>query len=146
MAETEAARPAPLDPRFAVKARLVAALVLAALAALLAWQILGRPLASLGAFLGAGLVGGLAWGPLVLRPSGIALGGAALTGALALVTAYVGAGVIGAGGARVVTDQEAAIALLFSFWIVLPVMVAAGVGLALATRLLAARSSSQATD
>lgn len=137
--EPETERPVPLEPRFAARARWIATAGLAALAALLAIQILGRPLPALGACVGAALVAGLAWGPLVLRPTGIALGGAALTGVFALAGGYVGAGLVGAGGSPVVTDHESAIALLFSFWIVLPVMVAAAIGIAVATGLVARR-------
>lgn len=139
MPETETVPPAHLQPGFAAKARGVATVALAVLAAVLALQILGRPLPALGALIGAGLIAGLAWGPMVMRPTGIALGGAALTGFFALAAGYVGAGLTGAGGAPVITDGESAIALLFSFWIVAPVMVAAALGLAVGMRLLAAR-------
>lgn len=147
MAETRTVPPAPLDAAFAAKARAAATVGLAVLAAVLCYQILGEPLAALGAFLGSGLVAGLAWGALVIRPTGISLGAAALTGVLALAAGYVGAGLVGAGGSRVVTDRDAAVALLFSFWLVLPVMVAGAVGLAVVTRILAARrDGSQAAD
>jgi len=129
----------PAAPRRGLP-RVVAALVLGLVSALLAHQILGVPRADLGAFVGGAVVAHLAWGVLVMRPTGASIGGAAATGALALVTAYVGAGLLGGGGARVVVDHDAAIMLLFTFWIVVPVMVAAAIGLAVVDRLLADRS------
>lgn len=115
----------------------VVAVVLGGLAALLAFQLLGLAAAALGAFVGAGVVAGLGWRPLVMRSPRHSLGGAAIVGGLALAAGYVGAGLLAGGGARVIVDHEAAIALLFSIWIVVPVMVGAAVGLALLARLLA---------
>jgi hypothetical protein len=120
--------------------RLVATVVLGLLSALLAFQILGVPRAALGAFVGGAVVAHLAWGVLVMRPAGASIGGAAATGALTLVTAYVGAGLIGGGGARVIVDHEAVVMLIFTFWIVVPVMVAAAIGLAVLDRFLAGRT------
>lgn len=118
----------------------VASAALACLSALLAFQILGSPRAALGALVAGGLVAHLAWPILAMRPSGPSMGGGAATGALVLASAYVGAGLVGGGGARVIVDHDAAVMLLFTFWIVVPVMVAAGVGLALLARGLASRS------
>lgn len=117
----------------------VAGLVLALVAALLAYQIIGSPRAAAGGFVGGGLVAFLAWAPLVLRPTGVSIGGAAATGALALASAYVGAGLVAGGGARVLVDHDAVVMLVFTFWIVLPVMVAAAIGLAVAPRLFSRR-------
>lgn len=136
MAEPDPAVPA--SPTTKSLPRVLVAVVMGGLAALLAFQLLGSALPALGAFLGAGVVAGLAWGPLATRSETHSLGGAAVTGVLALLAAYVVGG-LAAGGAGALVDHEAAITLLFSFWIVVPVMVGAAVGLALLARLLATR-------
>ncbi|MCE1236905.1 MAG: hypothetical protein LWW93_11180 [Hyphomicrobiales bacterium] len=139
MSDEDPVVPAAEEPPAAPLPPAIAGLALALLAALLAYQIIGSPLAALGGFFGGGLVAFLAWTPLVLRPAGVSIGGAAATGALALAAAYVGAGLVAGGGSRVLVDHDAAVMLVFTFWIVLPVMVAAAIGLAILPRLLGRR-------
>ncbi|NLH82094.1 MAG: hypothetical protein GX458_14785 [Phyllobacteriaceae bacterium] len=117
----------------------VAALALAVLAAVLCWQLLASTLAAAGAFVAAAVVAFLAWPVLVIRPAGASLGGAAATGALTLLAATVVAGLLLGRGGAVVVDHDTLILLLFSLWIVIPVMVAAAVGLALLDRRLSER-------
>lgn len=114
-------------------------LALALVAGLLGWQLLGSPLAAAGAFVAGGVIALLGWGPLVLRPAGASLGGAAAVGTLSLVAAYVAAGLLLGGGGGVIADHQSLVLLIFSFWIVAPVMIAAAVGLALLDRHLSAR-------
>jgi len=115
----------------------VVGLALGGLAGVLSYQLLAAPLAAVAAFVAAGVVAVLAWPVLVPRPTGASLGGAAATGALALVAAYVCAGfLLGGAGAA---DHDSMVLLIFTFWIVVPVMVAAAVGLALLDRRLGER-------
>lgn len=138
--EPMAAAPAPgLAPAEIALARAGATLALAALAALLTAQTVGTTAAALGAALATAAVVAVVWRRWVLRPEGVSLGRAAAAGVLATLAAVSGAAIAGGAGAAVVVDQEARIALLFSVWIVMPVMVAAAVGLAASTRALARR-------
>lgn len=139
MSDEDPAVPAAAAPPVKPLPPAVVGLALALLAALLAYQIIGSPRAALGGFVGGGLVAFLAWTPLVLRPAGVSIGGAAAVGALALAAAYVGAGLVAGGGARVLVDHDAVVMLVFTFWIVLPVMVAAAIGLAILPRLVSRR-------
>jgi hypothetical protein len=110
--------------------RNLAGAALAALAALLTVQMIGEPLAALGAALGAGLVAFLLWGGAVVRPEGISYGRAAGIGFVATFAAFFGAAVLGAATSRVQAGGEAFAAAFFALAVVLPVMVAASVGLA----------------
>ncbi len=111
-------------------ARLVPPAVLAVFAAVLMLQMLGEWPAALGALIGAGLVAGAGWTPLVLRRPSRRLGGAALVGGLALVAAFVGAAIVGGAYSKTVEGTQAGVALLFSLSIVAPAYLAAAVGLA----------------
>ncbi|MDK9697445.1 MAG: hypothetical protein OEL76_13760 [Siculibacillus sp.] len=121
------------DPELARRrriGRILAAVVLAALATLLTLQMIGEPLAALGAAAGAGVVGFALWGGLVVRPEGISYGRAAGLGFLATFAAFFGAAVLGAAASRVALDREAFGAAFFAFAVVLPVMVAAAIAVA----------------
>ena len=122
-----------LDPGLAARRRFgrnLAGPALAVLAALLTWQMLGEAPAALGAALGAGILGYALWGQLVVRPEGISYGRAAGIGFAATFAAFFGAAVLGAAGSRVPLDATAFGAAVFALLVVLPVMVAACVGLA----------------
>ena len=121
------------DPGLAARrrsGRTLAAPALAVLAGLLTWQMLGEPATALGAALAAGAVAFAVWGRLVVRPEGISYGRAAGVGFAATFAAFFGAAVLGAAGARVSLDADTFGAAFFALLVVLPVMVAAGVGLA----------------
>lgn len=107
--------------------------VLAGLAGLLTLQMIGEPAAAIGAALGAGLFTFVLWGRFVLAATGSPVGGALGTGAIALLAAYVGAALAGASSSHPIDGAEAAVALLFSLWIVTPIFLAAAVGLAVVT-------------
>ena len=120
------------DPRLAAHRRLgrsIAGVVFAALAGLLAFQMLGEPLVALGAALGAGGFAFAIWGGFVVRPEGVSYGRAAGVGMMATVAAFLVAALTGGAASRVVVGAEAAGAAFFAFLVVLPVMIAAGVGL-----------------
>ena len=104
--------------------------VLAALAALLTVQMIGEPLAALGAALGAGAIAFALWGRLVVRSEGTSYGRAAGVGFAATFAAFLGAALLGAATSRVPVDRDAVGAGFFALLVVLPVMVAAGIGLA----------------
>ena len=113
--------------------RLFAGPLLAALAGLLAYQIVGEPLPALGSALGAGLVVFTLWGRLVVRPDGVSYGRAVGIGFAATFAACFGAAVLGAATSRVAVDQAAFSAGMFAIVVVLPVMIAAAVGAAAAS-------------
>lgn len=123
----------PLTARERSFSRIAAAAVLAALSGLLGLQMTGEALAALGGCLGAGLVVFFVWGPIVLRGDTIRLGSAVMVAGLALVASYVGMAIVGGATSRPM-GQEAAIALFASMWITAPVVVAAAIGVAVATR------------
>ena len=136
-------QPQPATPPAAIGSgklpRGVVGLALAVVAGVLSYQLLAAPLAAAAAFVAAGVVAFLAWPVLVVRPTGASLGGAAATGALALLAAYVCAGFLLGRGGGIVADHETMVLLIFTFWIVVPVMIAAAVGLALLDRRLGER-------
>ncbi len=139
MSEQPSTVPTPSRPGSGRLPRAVVGAVSALVAGVLSYQLLAAPLVAVGSGVAAGLVAVLAWPVLVLRPTGASLGGAAATGALSLVAAYVAAGLMLGRGGGVIVDHDALILLLFSFWIVIPVMVAVAVGLALLDRRLCER-------
>ncbi len=102
----------------------------AVIGGVLLFQLYADWVGGLAGAVGAGLVGGLLWsGFVAASPRGVP-GRAAIAGALALVVACL--------AARFTPWSVAAVAppsvLLFSLWIILPIGVAAAVGLALAIR------------
>lgn len=131
----------PLSPRARNLSRLVAGLGLGMLGAVLSYQMIHEPLASLGAGLGAAVVAFVAWGAIVSKDTGVGLGRAAAVGALAVLGGYVGMAIVGGVSSRIFTDSDAGVALLFSFWMVLPISLAFAVALAVAIRFFAARST-----
>lgn len=113
--------------------RALAGVAFAVLGGLLTFQMLHHAPAALGAAVSAGVVATLLWGRLVVRPGGVAWGGAVAVGFAATFAAFCGAAAFGLGGARVAGDEAAAVAL-FALLMVLPVMLAAAVGVAALTR------------
>lgn len=137
----EALPPLP-GPRLALASRIVAVLALALLTGAIAAHFTGPSRAALGAAAGAALIAAVGWGPMVLRASGPSLAGAGGVGFLALAAAYVGAGLFaGVLGQGVLIVREILISVIFSFWVIAPMVVSLAVAIALATRLLAARRS-----
>lgn len=130
----------PPSPRLALVSRVVAVVALAGLCGAIAATLIGTPRAVIGAAGGAGLLAFAAWGPLVLAARGPVLGAAAIAGLLALFGAYVGALVVGS-GASALRDPDALTAVVFSLWIVAPMVVTLAVAVALVTRLLATRDA-----
>ncbi len=114
--------------------RLVATVVLAGVAALLAHQMTGEPLAALGAGLGAAAVTVALWGGFVIRPEGISLGRAVGVGFLATFGAFLGAALAAGTASRVTVGGEAAAAAFFAIMMVLPIMVASALAVAVLTR------------
>ncbi|MER2605090.1 MAG: hypothetical protein ABTQ29_04595 [Siculibacillus sp.] len=131
---TERPAAVPLDPRVRLVGHLVATLSLGLLSGAIAQNILGEPLAALGAGMGAAVMAFLAWSPLVLGRRGVAIYGAAVVGLLTLLGGYVGMAVVGGGASKVIADPETAVALLFSFFIVAPMIVSLAVAVAFAMR------------
>ena len=124
------------DPVLAARrrfGRLVAAPALAVVAAVLAIQMLGQPLAALAAGLAAAGVTFALWGGLVVRAEGPSYGRAAGLGIAATFAAVFAAALTGAGGAPA-SGREATGVALFALFMALPVMVAAAVGLAAALK------------
>lgn len=121
------------------QSRIGATLALGFFAGLMTWQIIGVPLAALGAALAAAAVCGALWGGFVVRGGGVSLGRAAGLGALVTIAAYLGAAILGGGVMRVLTEEESAVAALFSLWVVMPVMIAVALSLAVLTRAKAGR-------
>ena len=131
---TPAAEATILTPRARLLSRTAAALALGLIAGLLTLQLFGSSLAALGAAVMSGVIAFVAWGPLALRDGAVSIGRAGLVGALAVVAGYVGAALVGGAVSPVVADQEMAVALFFSVWIVVPVSIAVAVAVAVMTR------------
>lgn len=119
--------------------RLVATAVLAGVAALLAYQMIGEPLAALGAGLGAGAATATLWGGFVIRPEGVSLGRAVGVGFFATFGAFLGAAILAGATSRVTFGGEAVAAASFAMLVVLPMMVATALAVAVLTRAKAAR-------
>jgi len=114
------------------RGRLVAGPALGLLAGLLTFQMTAVLPPALGAALAAGLLVFAAWGPLVVREEGASYGRAVGLGFAATFAAFFGAAVFGI-GTGAASGREAAGVAVFALAMVLPVMVAAAIGLAALT-------------